>query len=101
METPEINSLKRKLKFSYVAIAILVIVSIGFFFYGRINNIQAMKDKEAELISRVQLKECESISTEMTRKALLAEGAARLSQHEAEHQRTLAEEALAKAKKSK
>ena len=101
METPEINSLKRKLKFSYVAIAILVIVSIVFFFYGRINNIQAMKHKEAELISRIQLKECESISTEMSQKVLRAADITRLSQHEAEHQRALAEEALAKAKKSK
>ena len=101
METPEINTLKRKLRFSYAVIAILVVVCISFFFYGLINNIQAMKDKEAELISRIQLKECESISTEMSQKVLRAVDITRLSQHEAEHQRTLAEEALAKAKKSK
>ena len=91
MSSTEINALKRKLRFSYFAIAILVIVSIGFFFYGLINNIQAMKDKEQALIFKIKSKECESESIKMMQHV-------RLAQQEALKQHALALDALDKAK---
>jgi hypothetical protein len=52
-----------------ITIGVLFLATAALFFYGLINNIQAKKDKELARQIRIQLKECEQKTDELTKKA--------------------------------
>ena len=83
------NTQLKKTRINGIALGIAILISIGFFFYGLINNIQAQKDKELALRSLVSLKECEAETLKQREYAAQAN-------LEAEHQKRLAEVAFIK-----
>ena len=46
MDSPEITQLKKRIRYSTMSIAVLILVSVGFFFYGRINNIRMKQERQ-------------------------------------------------------
>ncbi|MCE2892803.1 MAG: hypothetical protein LW721_00090 [Flammeovirgaceae bacterium] len=78
-----------KVRVNIIVVSIAIFFSIGFFFYGLINSIQAQKNKELALRSLVNLKECEAETLKQREYAAQAN-------LEAEHQKRLAEEAFIK-----
>lgn len=79
----------KKSRIQNAAIVICLVVAIGFFFYGLINNIQAKKDRELSLKARIELEECKAETLKQREYAAQAN-------LEAEHQKRIAEEAFIK-----
>ncbi len=46
MDSAEITHLKKRLRYSNFIIAVLIVTSLGFFFYGLINNIRMKQERQ-------------------------------------------------------
>ena len=46
MDSPEIVQLKKRIKYSSIIIVVLILVSLGFFFYGMINNFRMKQERQ-------------------------------------------------------
>ena len=97
----EEREILRRARMTNVLIGLVFLISIGFFFYGLINNIQANKYKEMAIKEALKQKECESKSQAAMEAMVIAQKQAILAQREAEKQRAMALESLSKAKRSK
>lgn len=49
MDSPEITHLKKRLRYSNIIIAVLILVSLGFFFYGMINNFRMKQERQTAI----------------------------------------------------
>lgn len=69
MEAPEITQLKKRIKYSNIIIAVLILVSLGFFFYGMINNVRMKQERAIAIQVRTNyenaLRENERLSEQL------------------------------------
>ena len=95
MESPEITQLKKRLRYSTIIIAVLILTSVGFFFYGLINNIRMKQERQLAIEARMA---CEKISTQFTQRLELKEQELMMALNEARQAKDFALASALKAK---